>query len=166
MFRFGTETIFENLLLASIEALALQSIFVGLFNISHNSGTWFVSCLSICYLVFPFIQEMVKQMTVKSKTILLLISILVLLWSPIIQILFYTESIYSNPFFRLIEFIIGMFLCSLKHEIDSIKNMKSIQSWKSFLLEFIMLIFTITLISKIGVPKDYMLYNWAGYQYL
>ncbi|MFQ8841409.1 MAG: acyltransferase family protein [Clostridium fessum] len=57
----------DELLLLPIEALGIQSVFTTLFPISHNDGTWFVSCILICYLIYPFMQEVIKQSNVQQK---------------------------------------------------------------------------------------------------
>lgn len=114
----GTESLQENVILMPIEILGLQSVFTSIFSVSHNGGTWFVSCILLCYLIYPFAQEIIKQISLKSKIKMLLLSVLVLLWSPFIVWKFQTGAIYSNPFFRILEFIIGILLCSMKDEIS------------------------------------------------
>lgn len=43
----------QVLVLAPIELLGLQSFFTSLFPYNHNGGTWFISCLLFCYILFP-----------------------------------------------------------------------------------------------------------------
>ena len=54
MLALKKDTISNVIVLAPIEILGLQSVFHSLFNVSHNGGTWFVSCILICYAVYPF----------------------------------------------------------------------------------------------------------------
>ena len=61
----GRETILQNIIIAPIEILGLQSAFSSLFGYSHNGGTWFISCILLCYVFFPLIQNIVKQMEIK-----------------------------------------------------------------------------------------------------
>lgn len=56
----------DNLLLP-IEILGLQSAFDSLFSISHNGGTWFVSCLLFCYFSFPLTYQITKELTMREK---------------------------------------------------------------------------------------------------
>ena len=63
----GTESLQENVILMPIEILGLQSVFTSIFSVSHNGGTWFVSCILLCYLIYPFAQEIIKQISLKSK---------------------------------------------------------------------------------------------------
>lgn len=162
VFLLGSETISQNILLAPIEALGLQSIFTNIFSFTHNGGTWFVSCLLICYLIYPFIQEVTKQIKSKTKWCIILFCVFVLLWSPFIQIYFSTDLIYANPFFRSLEFVIGALLCSMKNEFKSYKHTRFLYSWIVIMIEFIILVVGVTIASKIGIQGDYMLYSWIA----
>ena len=73
MIFLGKETLKDNLLLAPIEILGLQSVFSTIFHISHNNGTWFVSCLMLCYLIYPYIQEILKQIQIKDLEFLFIV---------------------------------------------------------------------------------------------
>lgn len=162
VFLLGSETMKQNILLAPIETLGLQSVFTSIFAFTHNGGTWFVSCLLICYLIYPFIQEVTKQIKIKTKWWIIATCVFVLLWSTLIQIYFSTGSIYANPFFRLLEFIIGVLLCSMKNELESFKNIRLLYSWIAVIVEFLILVIGVTIASKIGIPRDYMLYSWVA----
>ncbi len=155
----GKETWSQDLLLFPIETLGIQSVFNSLFNISHNGGTWFVSCILICYLLYPFIQEIMKQLKRKDKIIILCVCIFILLYSPFIVRGFKISNIYSNPFFRCLEFFIGILLCSLKED----EKCFSSKLWGNpilVLLEFAVLIAGVTLGVRSGKGVgDYMLYN-------
>ena len=114
MIIMGKETVFKTVLLAPIEIIGIQSVNSSLFEVSHNGGTWFLSCILLCYIVYPFFQEIIKEISKKSRMILLLICVFVLLYSAFLVNAFKYDSIYSNPFFRIIEFIIGMLLAAMK----------------------------------------------------
>ena len=60
----------SELLLFPIEALGLQSFFSSLFTVSHNGGTWFISCLLPCYLLFPFLQWLFRNLSGNEKMVL------------------------------------------------------------------------------------------------
>jgi peptidoglycan/LPS O-acetylase OafA/YrhL len=130
----GQESAVQNLLLLPIEMLGLQSVFSSLFEVSHNDGTWFISCLLLAYLAFPLMQEAVKQMSTRAKYVALGICTLALFWAPLVVHTFSTESIYANPFFRGLEFFIGVLLCSLP-----VKS-KLWGTWKAFFVELIVLV--------------------------
>lgn len=153
----------ENVILMPIEILGLQSVFTSIFSVSHNGGTWFVSCILLCYLIYPFAQEIIKQISLKSKIKMLLLSVLVLLWSPFIVWKFQTGAIYSNPFFRILEFIIGILLCSMKDEISRLSIARFLYSRIFIFIEFIILIIGVTVAYRLKVsPGNYMLYSWIG----
>ena len=67
----GKETYLQNIVLAPVEILGIQSMFSSLFSVSHNGGTWFISCIIACYIVFPYIHICVKQMDRKRKLLYL-----------------------------------------------------------------------------------------------
>jgi len=71
---------------------------MSIFAVTHNGGTWFVSCILICYLAYPFIQEVVKQLPRKAKIVLVVIGSFVLLYSPFIVAYFKTVGTYADTF--------------------------------------------------------------------
>ncbi len=158
----GTETAAENLLLAPIEILGLQSTFSTLFGVTHNGGTWFVSCLIICYLIYPFIQEIAKQINLKTKIIIIALCWIVLLISPFIVYKYQTVTTYADPFYRLLEFMIGVLLCSMKAELENTKCLRFMFNWITILVEFIIMVVGVTIGMRLQIsPGNYMLYNWV-----
>ncbi len=155
----GKEAWSQNLLLFPVETLGIQSVFNSLFSISHNGGTWFVSCILICYLLYPFMQEVMKQLKKRDKIIILCLCVFILLYSPFVVRGFKISNIYSNPFFRCLEFIIGLILCSLKEDDKCFLS----KLWGNpfvVILEFVILIVGVTLGVRLGKGVgDYMLYN-------
>lgn len=159
----GMYSIDRVLLLFPIETLGTQSVFSSLFGYSHNGGTWFISCILICYFLYPFLQEIVKNTTRKTHIILLCLCAFLLLYSPIVT--YYLDNvsdIYSNPFFRALEFLIGVILASMKLDYASSKIVnKIIYSWLAVSITFIIMIFAITIaVDKGFAVGNYMLYNW------
>ncbi|WP_290766715.1 acyltransferase [Fibrobacter sp. UBA4297] len=154
----GKESVFQNLVLLPIELLGLQSVFSTLFPVSHNGGTWFISCLLFAYLAFPLMQEVVKQMTTRAKWISLALCTAILFWSPLVVHTFKTDSIYSNPFFRGLEFFIGVLLCSMPIR-DGIA--KILATWKSLLVEVLLLLAGVSIAVRLNIfVGNYMLYDW------
>lgn len=140
---FSKESIFQNCLLFPIELLGLQSVFSSLFSYSHNGGTWFISCILICYFIFPFLQIICNQISLKIKVLVLAILVFILFFSPIIVHYFSLADIYSNPFFRIIEFSIGVMLSSIQKE-SLPKNFANVFFSKvSIVFESLILIFAI-----------------------
>ena len=154
----GHESVFQNLVLLPVEVLGLQSVFSTLFPVSHNDGTWFISCLLLAYLFFPLMQEIVKQMTTRTKWIALAVCIAVLFWSPLVVHMFKTDSIYSNPFFRGLEFFIGVLLCSLPIRA---RIAKILATWKALLVEVLLLVAGVSIAVRLNIfVGNYMLYDW------
>ena len=154
----GQESVFQNLVLLPIEVLGLQSVFSTLFPVSHNGGTWFISCLLLAYLAFPLMQEVVKVMTTRSKWVALVVCVAVLFWSPLVVHTFNTDSIYSNPFFRGLEFFIGVLLCSLPIRAGIAKFLAT---WKALLVEVLFLVAGISIAVRLNIfVGNYMLYDW------
>ena len=154
---FGTESVSQNLVLLPIEMLGLQSVFSTLFPVSHNDGTWFISCLLLAYLVFPLMQEAVKQMNVRVKLVAIGLCIFVLFWSPLVVHSFGTESIYSNPFFRGLEFFIGVVLASLP------VKPRFLMTWKALIVETVILVAAVSLAVRLNIfVGNYMLYDWIA----
>jgi peptidoglycan/LPS O-acetylase OafA/YrhL len=154
----GQESAFQNLVLLPIELLGLQSVFSTLFPVSHNGGTWFISCLLFAYLAFPLMQEVVKQMTTRTKWIALAVCVAVLFWSPLVVHTFKTDSIYSNPFFRGLEFFIGVLLCSLPIRAGIAKLLAT---RKALLVEVLLLVAGVSIAVRLNIfVGNYMLYDW------
>lgn len=101
-----------------IELIGAQSWFNSLFSFSHNGGTWFISCLLICYFAYPLISMIIHEMKKMGKIIVLLIILYIILVAPLIVNDFQISSIYSNPLFRLLEFMLGILLYSLYKELS------------------------------------------------
>ena len=95
----GSNAMVEELVLFPIEALGIQSVYATLFPFSHNGGSWFISCILICYFVYPLIQTLTKSLTDRTRIRIILILGAILLWSPFVLHYFDLQTIYSNPFF-------------------------------------------------------------------
>lgn len=61
----GKESLVEVLKLLPLELTVMQATLPGLEYISHNGGTWFVSCLIIAYFLYPFLQELLKMVSIR-----------------------------------------------------------------------------------------------------
>ena len=156
------ENLLDNLFLAPVELLGLQSVFSSLFSVSHNGGTWFISCMLICYGIFPFLSELLKQMTGKQKAVCAALSLFVLLYALLVVNRFVLHNIYSNPFFRALEFFLGAILAASMPEFHEHTCFHRFFSSKTALLVEIMVLITAVsaaVARNIGVG-DYMLYNW------
>ena len=83
------------------------------------------------------------------------------MWSPFVQHIFHLQDIYSNPFFRLLEFSIGCMLArlqmlnSLNKQNGSLFNL--LQSKISLVFICAILVLGISISVNWGIPKDFML---------
>ncbi len=156
------ENIFDYILLAPAELLCIQSFYPNSFSLIHNGGTWFISCIMVCYMLFPFAVSSVKNLNMKYKLALIVLLTMILLYSPILVYRFQLGNIYSNPFFRLLEFLIGVLLAAFLLEIPDDSFISTLFS-KKFLLvmEIIFLIVTVTLAVRSELYiGNYMMYSW------
>lgn len=159
MLFYAEETVRERLYLSPIEFLGIQSAFPALSGILHNGGTWFISCLVFCYMLYPFFQEIVKQLSMKGKLIIIVVCSIILIVYPLVAWKL-MMSLYSNPFFRIPEFFIGVALSSLSEDLTEKKMPSFFFSLKAFVIELALLIVCITLtVDTKHIVKDCTLYN-------
>ncbi len=158
----GKETYLQNIILAPVEILGIQSMFSSLFSVSHNDGTWFISCIISCYAVFPYIHICVKQLDKKIKLLLIIIFASVLFYSPLVVEIFNTMWIYDNPFFRILEFMIGVFLASITLNIEKEYILTRILFNKiAIVIEVVVMVAGVTVAYYLNISRDnYMLYSW------
>ena len=158
---FGRDTLEQVAVLFPVELFATQSSFTTLFYHSHNGGTWFISCLLICYLVYPFIQSLFQQLSLRSKVISLLLLSAILFYAPFIQHYFHLNSVsvYTSPFYRLIEFIIGVVIAQINTSGLENKFLTIVRKPYSWAISSVLLILGLTMGRRFGLPDDYMLYN-------
>lgn len=79
----------------------------------YSGGSWFLSCLILCYFVFPLICYIISHLSSKYRLGLLIVIVSVLTYSKYLETQYSGVNMYYNPFFRCLEFTIGMLLCSL-----------------------------------------------------
>lgn len=159
---YAKEGIIERIILLPIDMLGISSTYSSLFSISHNGGTWFISCILLCYILFPFFIQIIRQLRKKEKFIVYVILIIILLYSPIVVWWFGLASIYSNPFFRTIEFVLGMLLASNYDEFECDGRInRFFLNKKAIFVETIVLILAITIAVRLNISVgNYMLYSW------
>ncbi len=102
-----------HLKLFPIQAFGIQTFYDGLFYVSHNGTTWFVSCLFFSYFLYPLVQEIIKRFSVKIKICVLTFLIFLSTYSPWIGMWYQSTTQYANPLFRGIQFFIGVLACAV-----------------------------------------------------
>lgn len=159
----GNSKAFEELILFPIEVTGIQSVFATLFPYSHNGGSWFISCILICYLTFPLLNILTKNLNDKGRIITIMALCAILLYSPIVQNYLHLQSLYSNPFFRLLEFAIGLMVCQINKNIKTDNKVVDIlRKPTTCIITIIALIGGINFANMINIPRDYMLYSWVA----
>lgn len=161
---FDKESWQSLLLLFPFETLGLQSCFSTLTPISHNGGTWFISCLTLCYLVYPFIQWIIQRVSMRQLLLMGGGIICLLFLSPMVQRHFQLASIYDNPFFRILEFSLGMIIAQVNSNSERINSLTFFKSKIILLLVLIVMIVGVSLaydfINTNG--RDYMMMSWIS----
>lgn len=153
----GQQSIADNIVLLPVELLCIQSFFDTLFPFAHNAGSWFISCLVFCFFLFPWLIILLQRINRKRKIFLLISLILLLAYFPYVVVRFHTSTIYSNPFFRLLEFCAGMIIAMTNcKELNTSVIMRFLQNKKVFYLSVLLLIVGISVCSKFQIYLDWL----------
>lgn len=145
-----------------LEMLCLQTTIPDLAIDNHNATTWFISCIALCYLVYPLLQEVIKQCCLRTKLRMIALCTALLLYAPLVTWRFQATPVYANPFFRLLEFTIGITLASLKAEPGCrCFTEKYLYRTQTVLLALLFMLAGITAAVRLGFfVGNYMLYSW------
>lgn len=158
----GKSAALEEIVLFPVEVLGIQSVYSSLFSFSHNGGSWFISCILICYFLFPLLQIVTKKITDRTRAVLLLFMVFILLWSPLVQYYFNLQTIYSNPFFRALEFSIGILVSQLNTSGSSSKLLSIIRKPFVCIASIVCLFVGISVARRFNPPIDFMQFNWVA----
>ena len=98
--------------------------------------------------------------SVRVRKICFIICICILLYAPLVQHVFETGSIYSNPFFRCLEFFIGMLLAAYKQDVSK-KSKEVLYNWVTVIIATVIMFIGVSVGIRFGVGAgNYMLYSW------
>ena len=117
-------TLQQKIYSTPVELLGLQSMYGGLFGISHSGATWFISSLLLGYFIYPLVQELLKM---NQRCIYLVTSVIffVLVYSEVVMLqIFGVQPGYVNPVFRAMQVAFGAALCMAFTEDDKGNNKK------------------------------------------
>ena len=118
-------TLQQKIYSTPVELLGLQSMYGGLFGISHSGATWFISSLLLGYFIYPLVQELLKM---NRRCIYLVTSVIfsVLVYSEVVMLqIFGVQPGYVNPVFRAMQVAVGAALCMAFTEDDKGNNKKA-----------------------------------------
>lgn len=158
----GMNAVIQEVLLFPLEILGLQSAYSDLTPYSHNGGSWFISCILICYFLYPLLYTLTVRLTNQVRACIILILAIILLWSPIIEHYFHLNSIYSNPFLRCLEFSIGILVAQVNTRHTGNKLVLILRNPYSCITTLAILFVGVSIAYHIGIPHDYMLYSWVA----
>lgn len=126
----GSQSLGSNIALLPVEILGIQSIFDGaLFQYSHNSGSWFISCILICYFTYPLLQAFVTRLKHRHVVIGICFLVLLLSYIHILPTHFKCGVLYTNVFIKVMEFTLGMLIA--KFNIEQISSSRLIRVLRS-----------------------------------
>lgn len=111
----------EWLIMSPMEFTGTQSTYNSFFGILHNGGTWFVSCILFCYLLYPMIHTLISKCSTKSLIFLGSSLLLAQYYSEYLVSRYDLQTNYSNPWFRILEFVIGVIVCALMFKMPEKK---------------------------------------------
>lgn len=160
----GAIALKEVCVLFPVELFSVQSTYFSLFNYSHNNGTWFISCILLCYAVYPYIQTLISQISNKKKRLMLLMICGLLLYAPFVGMFFHLSwvNIYANPFYRILEFTIGVILSQMVNADHKHRIWNLLVNPISLMLSLIILVLSVSVLRYYYHSDDYMLFNWIA----
>lgn len=148
-----------------------QAIFVGSFSFGHNGGTWFISCLIICYFFFPLLQILLNGLTERKLWILLIVLNGFDVYASVLVSKMEFSELYSVPWLRCVQFTIGCILaelCYTKKSVKTMKESKNINVVIAVVLLLCFMYFAVTFLARHGVYvkvkglQQYMMYDIVG----
>ena len=157
---YGKLDALQNLVLFPVEILGIQSAYSSLFDYLHVD--WFISCILICYFIYPLLKILTNDITDKSRIITIVFLFFIILWSPIVQHVFHLQSIYTNPFFRAMEFYVGILLSQLNTTEKPCKLIYFLRKPAICVCTVFWLFAGIFIFRINHISIDYMLYNWVS----
>lgn len=134
----GRLELWKSIVLIPVEALGIQSMFSSLFSVAHNQGTWFISDLLLCYFGFPIVSMLMRKRSLKVNAAIAGILTFILSYSPFIVRIFAISGTYTNPFFRFLEFCMGIALCNIFMILKDMKHCIFRKKWIYAILCIIM----------------------------
>ena len=156
------DTILNVMRLLPITVTGTQAAFPS-FNFSHTGGTWFISCILICYLTFPVLKMIIVFTKKGLHGLLFGGSAVYLCYSYYIVYQLKIPSLYSNPFFRMIEFFLGMLAAALVADLDLFKFRKHQPAvWASILGVHVIMVTAISALGRAGYGRGHY-YTYCVY---
>lgn len=85
------------------------------FYYEYVGVSWFISCLLFCYILSPFIYRLIERLSKEGMLLLLLcvITLMCTLFYLPIPAAYEKWFLYVSPYFRLLEYVMGMLLARI-----------------------------------------------------
>ena len=123
---WGGFSLKDILLIMPLDIIGLRAIIQYLPNMQY---IWFVSNILFCYLLYPFLHNIVLQIRMKTKGVMLLFAVILLLYLQIVEMNFpVVASLYYSIFYRVLEFLVGVLAVSMKPMISKVLK-KPLVAW-------------------------------------
>lgn len=147
----------NNIIIAPIELSMTQSWFSTLFSYTHNGGTWFLSCIFVCYIIYPLGAKLFAQMSLKERVLLMSGMYLLCSYAPVIPHRFSenVQVIYSNVLFRTVEFVIGIAMAFFQNDLRIYIFFKKISKFSYLVVESILFVAAITIAGRLRLNYLY-----------
>lgn len=111
-------------ILLPVDLFGIQTLFRTLFGILHNGGTWFVSCMLLCYVCYPVMKAVIRSEKKRTTIIVIGTTHFLLMYSNVVIPAFMLDGLYSNPIARSAEFMVGVAFAEIvfSRELSSTKE--------------------------------------------
>lgn len=153
------EQVRDWILLLPVNLIGVQTSYRTLFGIIHNGGTWFVSCMLLCYVCYPIIKAVLGSKDWVSWAVVI-ISHFLLMYSNVIISAFSLDGLYSNPIARTAEFIVGAGFAEvvLAEKMESCA--KKSWGWKPVLISLVLFSISTVISVFLGADVRMMIYGY------
>ena len=122
---------------------------------------WYISCLMISYIIYPFMQEVVKQLKIRETVVLVVVLYFLLIYCKYCEDYFETSVItYYVPVFRVFQVLIGMSCCKFMKYINESESVKT-----SILPKIKICVLVISTLFFVFLYKNFLKYGneWMWY---
>lgn len=159
-FTIAKESFIDNCILLPIELMGIQSYIPNSFLVSHHHQTWFISCLFFCYAIYPFILYVFDRMKEKELLIVGIILCFLILWIPIVVNRFDMGSMYDSPFYRILEFGLGILTWKYCDSYPKQSQSNVVMKYTGIISYFILIVIVSFAVKLYIAPNNSLMYNW------
>lgn len=133
------------LLLLPVDLFGIQTSYRTLFGILHNGGTWFVSCMLLCYMCYPVMKAIMRSEKRRTPIVVIAITHFLLIYSNVVIPAFTLDGLYSNPIARAAEFMIGVAFVEIVFGDQASERTMRIRGGKPICITLCLIVLSITI---------------------